>query len=114
MPDINDMTDIHYDSLKTWVQELEQRRDAGHELLWADLPRVSKRRRGFSHQHSCHGFWDLTDNTHHIIPVPVVVKGFKELPHMEDVLRPKWLTWAIKDIERHHKLKEDFLTRSAA
>lgn len=100
---------IQYDSLRAWVDEFERRLGDGHEMAWADEPRPSRKGRGLSRQHSRLGFWDLTDDTHHAIPVPLVIEGFKDLPVMEDVLRPKWLTWDMKTIERHSALKQRFL-----
>lgn len=76
-----------YDSLRAWVGEFERRRLQGHELLWADMPRVKAG--CINHQESSFGFLDLADDTQHDIPVPVAVEGFRDLPFMEDILRPR-------------------------
>lgn len=81
---------IKYDNLGDWVDEFEKRRKAGHELLWADAPKVNKFGWGINHQESLYGFWDLEDDTQHDILVPVAVEGFKDLLFMEPILQPKY------------------------
>jgi len=91
-----------YDSLRAWVDEFERRRAEGHELLWADAPKVKRSGWGVNHQESSYGFMDLADDTHHEILVPVAMKGFKELPFMEPLLNPKYSDsyWSIPVADR--------------
>jgi len=57
---------IQYTDFKKWVEEAHSRIREGHQIFPSDVPPTQKQRVGLL------GFCDASDNTHHVIDVPLV------------------------------------------